>query len=113
MRAEIGHLPAGVIPEPAEMVERAVWVVSPPRRRAEPHFVIQIGRRILIRRIAKARRDVAEKVALHGNELPQPSAANELARPLIMRAGALLRSHLHDGFVAARRVHHPAALANE
>ena len=111
--AEVGHLAAGVIPEPAEMVDGAVRIVRPLRRRAEPHFIIQFRRRISIGRIAKSRRDVAKIVALNGNKFAEPPAADEFARLLIMRAGTLLGSDLHDAFMAARRFYHPTSFAHK
>src|SRR5437667_7637609 len=111
--AEVGHLAAGVIPEPAEMVDGAVRIVRPLRRRAEPHFIIQFRRRISIGRIAKSRRDVAKIVALNGNKFAEPPAADEFARLLIMRTGTLLGSDLHDAFMAARRFDHPTSFAHK
>ena len=44
---KVRHLPAGVIPEPAEMIERPVGVVRPLRGRAQPHVVVELrGRRL-------------------------------------------------------------------
>src|SRR5438105_13775467 len=65
MGPEIGHLSAGIIPKPAEMIERAVRIVGPLGSRAKPQIIIQIRWRSAVRGIAKARCDVAEKVALH------------------------------------------------
>jgi Carboxypeptidase regulatory-like domain/Oxidoreductase family, C-terminal alpha/beta domain len=45
MRAEVGHLTAGIVPEPAEVVERAVRRIRFLGRWPEPHVVIQYGRR--------------------------------------------------------------------
>src|SRR5439155_25256382 len=39
MGAKIGHLPAAIVPDKAEVVLHVVLVVLPPRLRAEPHAV--------------------------------------------------------------------------
>src|ERR1035438_3864798 len=57
--AEIGHLSARVIPEPAEMVQAAVRLIRPLGRRPEPHIVVEISRRVLHLRLAESRIDIA------------------------------------------------------
>ena len=40
--AEVRHLPAGVVPEPSEMINPALRIERPFRRRTEPHVVVEI-----------------------------------------------------------------------
>ena len=113
MLTQVGHLPAGIVPEPAEMVDRAVQVVRPLRRRTEPHVVIQLGRRRSVGRIAETRRDVPKVARLDRYQFPNPAGANQLAGPLIMGPGTLLRADLDHSLVSPRRRNHPAPFAHE
>src|SRR5439155_709959 len=69
VRAEVGHLSAGVVPEPAEMIKRAILVIAAQRRGTEPQAVIHAGRRLGIAWRAKAWHDVAEKTHAHAVDL--------------------------------------------
>ena len=113
VRAEVGHLAAGVIPEPAEMVDAALRVVRPRGRRAEPHVVVEIARRGGVGGRAEARHDVAVGGRADAHDLADVAGLQQLARVLVVQAGALLRAHLHDAVVAARHVGHPAAFPDE
>ena len=59
MLAEIGHLTAGRVPEPAEMIDAAIRVVWPLGGRAEPHIPVEFRRRIAICGRPEAGHDVA------------------------------------------------------
>ena len=52
--AEVGHLPAGVVPEPAEVIERPVRVVRPLRGRAEPQVPVEPRRRVAVGRACRS-----------------------------------------------------------
>src|SRR5262249_1140734 len=113
MSAEVGHLAAGVVPEPAEVVERAVRVVLVCRGRAEPGVPIQIGWRILIRWRAKSGRDIADIRNAHRHHAADLSVADQLAGPPVGLAGSLLRPPLDAPLVPGGHVDHPPPLANE
>src|SRR5439155_11654207 len=110
---QVGHLAAGVIPEPAEVVNGAVRVVGPLRRRTKPEIIIKVRGRRLVGWLAETRRDVAKVIDLDRDEFADPSGADQLARPLIVRAGPLLRADLHHAFVAPRDLDHPTTFAHE
>src|SRR3954467_12915151 len=82
MLAQIRRLAAGVIPEPAEVVDRAVWIVRALRCWTEEEIVVEVRWRSSIRGIAKAGRDVARVVIGGGDEGPDPAGLDELARML-------------------------------
>src|SRR5688500_3062097 len=69
MLAEVGHLAAGIIPEPAEVIDGAIWVVRLLRRGTEEHFVIHTGGWRAIRRLSEAGRDVSHEGVLDGNDV--------------------------------------------
>ena len=52
---QVGHLPARVVPEPSEMIDRPVGVVRSLGGRTEPEVVIEVRRRLAIGRRAEAR----------------------------------------------------------
>src|SRR6266478_3082578 len=49
---QVRHLPARIVPEPAEVIEAAVRVVWPLRSRAEEHVPIELRRRWAVSRAA-------------------------------------------------------------
>src|ERR1051325_1345164 len=83
VRAQIRHLAAGIIPKPAEMIEGAIGIIRPLWRRTEPHVVVEAGRWLRVGGPAETWRDVAEEVALRGDERADPAVAEELPRGLI------------------------------
>src|SRR4051812_5064158 len=99
MMTEIGHLTAAVIPEPAEMIEAAIGVVSALRRGPEQHVPIKFGRRIAVRRLANARHDVAEEITLDADNFADGVVAQKVFGLVIMFGGTLLRADLDDAFV--------------
>src|ERR1043166_7444737 len=113
MRSEIGHLAPGVVPEPAEVVEAAIRIVGALRRGTEPQIVVEIGWRRLVRRLAKARTDIAEEVALHRDQSSGPAVPDQFPGLLIVRAGPLLRPPLHAPPVTARDLDHPTPFTNK
>ena len=113
VRAQVGHLAAGVIPEPAEMVQRAMRIVGTLGRGAQPHVVIEIRRRRAIRRVAESGHHIAVGAHVRAQQLAEIARLHQFAGLLIMRSGALLGAHLHDALVAARGVGHPAAFFHE
>ncbi len=91
VRAQVGHLAAGVIPEPAEMVKRAVRIVGPLGRRAEPHVVIEIVGRCRVGRRAETRHDVAERAharADHFADISRPAASRRPSDSAFQSAAA-------------------------
>src|SRR5207249_11624667 len=52
MRPKIGHLTAGVIPKPSEVVKGSIGIVGALRGRTEPEVVVKVGGGILIGRMA-------------------------------------------------------------
>ena len=113
MLAQVGHLPAGVIPEPAEMVDGAVGIIGALGRGTEPEVVVEFARRRGIWRIPETWEDVAKELDLDGDELADLTAANEFARAGVVGGRALLGADLDDAVVAASGVEHPAALFDE
>src|SRR5688572_29216466 len=100
--AEIRHLAAAVIPEPAEMIKRAIRIIRAFRRRPEHHIPIEFGRRIAVGRVADARIDVAKEIALHADDLADPAIAEKILGLVIMRSRPLLRADLYDTLRAFR-----------
>ena len=111
--AQVGHLPARVIPEPAEVIDGAIRIVGPLRCRTQPQVVVQVRRRIAVRRIAEARRHVPKVAHLDRDQSSDSPAANQFARPLIMRTGPLLCADLYHPLVTPGHFDHPAAFADE
>ena len=58
---QVGQLAAGIVPEPTEVVQPAVLLVRLLGRRPQPQVVIEIGGRILHRRLAETRIDIARR----------------------------------------------------
>src|SRR5258705_13999169 len=107
MRAEVRHLAARIIPEPAEMIERSMRAVGPFGCGTEPHLVVEFARRGVAWRCAEARHDVAIRAHADGVDLAEIAAAHEFFGLLVMTAAALLRAHLDDAVVLARGLGHP------
>src|SRR5260221_10406514 len=99
MLAKIGHLSAGIIPEPAEVINPAVGVVRPHRRRPEHHVPVETRWRGLIRGIAEPGHRISKVIALDGNDLSQLSLLDELAGTGELRAGPVLGPDLDHALV--------------
>ena len=110
---EVGHLPAGIIPEPPEVVDRPVGVVRPLGGGAEPHVVIKSRRRLAVGGRAEAGHDVAVVPHPDRDDLADPAAADQLASFLVVRPGALLGADLNDPVVPPGDVDHPPPLARK
>ena len=79
---QVGQLAARIIPEPAEVVQPAVRLVGLLGRRPEPQVVIEIGRRILHRRLAETRIDIAAAGSqFHHLDLAQRAAFDRSSWP--------------------------------
>ena len=113
VRAQVGHLAARVVPEPAEIVERAVAVVGALGRGPQPQVVIDVGGRSGIRRVAEPRHDVARRGGADTMDLADVPGGQQFHHFLEVRAAAPLRAHLHHALVAPRGGGHPAALLDE
>src|SRR5260370_35619534 len=113
MRAQVRHLDAGIIPEPAEMVQRAVRVVGTPRRGTKPEIVIEIRRGSSIGWRAEAGHDVPKGSHASAVNLADVPGAQDIARLLEVLTAPLLGADLHDAFVALSRDCDPAAFPNE
>src|SRR5207249_5019018 len=48
VRAPVGHLAAGIIPEKAEVVMDTMFVIGPGRSRAKPHIVVKLSGRLAV-----------------------------------------------------------------
>ena len=93
--AEVGHLSAGGVPEPAEMIDAAIGVVRPLRRRAEPQVPVEFGWRGPVGRIAEPGAQVAAEDDLDARDLADLPGADRLAGALGVFAGPRLRADLH------------------
>src|SRR5277367_3918462 len=96
MRAQVGHLPAGVIPKPTEMIEAALLVICALGRRSEPHLVIEIARSGAVGGISEAGHDIAIACRSHVHNLADITGSQKFSGALIALAGALLGAHLDD-----------------
>src|ERR1035437_5096246 len=113
MSPQVGHLAAGIIPEPAEVVQGAMPLVGRLGRGAEPHHVVDLGRRGFDRSLAESRINVAVGSAPDGMDLPQPAAFDDFLGRRHTLSLAPLRTHRYDTVVFARRLDHPLALVDE
>src|SRR5262249_13003527 len=113
VHAPVGYLAAGVIPEPAEVVDSAVEIVAPLRSGAEPQVPIQFRRRVRVRRVAESGRDVADRFRANRHDWADVPLADQIAGPLIMLARALLRAYLHDALVLLRDIDHPTPFTHK
>src|SRR5208283_1138780 len=113
MSPQVGHLAAGIVPEPAEMVQGAVLLVRLLGGGAEPHVVVNLGRRIFDGSLAESRINIAVGGDPDGMDLPKLAAFDDflgLRNPLAL---ATLRTYDHDAVVFARRLDHPLAFVDE
>ncbi len=111
VRQQVRGLAARVVPEPAEVVERALRVVRHEGRGPQPH--VPVGRREPIAdRLAEAGQHVAVRRHPHAADVADVARAHELEAALVVAAGALLRAHLHHALVGGRRLQHPVAFAH-
>src|ERR1039458_6072839 len=110
---QVGHLAAGIIPEPAEVVQGAVPLVWRLGGRTEPHVIVDLGWRILDRSLAESRINVAVGSDPDRMDLPQHAAFNDFLGRRHTLALAPLRAHRYDAVVLARRLDHPLALVDE
>src|SRR5436305_107420 len=85
---EVRHLPARIVPEPPEMVQRAMRIVGPGGSRTEPHVVIEIARRNLVRRLAESRHDIAHGPHAGRVQLAYIAGPEQVASALVMRTAA-------------------------
>src|ERR1017187_8440896 len=111
--AQIRHLSARVIPEPAEMVQAAMRLERLLRRRTLPHIVVEIGGRVLHLRLAESRIDVAVGRHPDGMHFAERSAVDHLLGFADALAMAPLRAHHDDAVVFARRLYYPLAFVVE
>src|SRR5204862_1876381 len=82
--SQVGHLTAGIIPEPTKMINASLGIVLPPRSRSEEHVPIEFGWRIAVRRRAEAGEDVAIRVHAHRVDVSDLPVTNQLPRSLIV-----------------------------
>ena len=106
--SEVRHLPAGVIPEEAEVVMNSLDVIGTLRSGTEPHVIIKFCGRIAVRNRRPA--EVGTGQPNHDSfQLAEPSIANQLARQTEAIIGTLLRTGLHDAAMCASRFDHLAS----
>ena len=105
--AQIRHLPAGVVPEPAEVIQTAIGVIRPLGGRAEEHVPVEIGGRGTVSRPSESRHDVAIRLHSHGDDFADVAVLNQLAGSAVVRPGPLLRAHLHHPLLLVGHVDHP------
>ena len=113
MGVVIGQLAAGIIPEPAEMVEAAVRLIGPLGRRSQPQVVIEIGRRVRDGGLPPARIVVAGSASYPDHlEFAQHAAVDNLLGHLVARVMVPLRPHHHDALVLvlAWIIHLPSSM---
>src|SRR5262249_32515152 len=113
MLAKISHLAARIIPEPAEMINASVGIITVPGSGSEHHIPVEVLRRLLVRWIAKPRHCIPEEVALNRNHLAQFTFTNEFPGASELRTRTILRTHLHDALIAAGNLNHPPTFLNE
>src|ERR1700680_3262041 len=104
MSAPVCHLPARIIPEPAEIINAAKCIEGYLLRRSQPHVPIEPGgnTRGHLRGF-----ETGKYVALHAgmNTMNFADAAvlNELHRLRVVSSGTLLAARLNNAVVLARR----------
>src|ERR1051326_9315270 len=98
MLAQVGHLSTGVVPEPAEMINATIGVVRPVGGGSEHHLPIQACGWVLVGWVAKSGHGVAEKTALHRNDLADFALPPQLTGVGKLRAGAVLRAARNETF---------------
>src|SRR2546422_7446135 len=99
---KIRHLAAGVIPEPAKVIDTSIRIVWPHRGRTKEHVPIKFWGRIAIGRRAETRHDVTVRMHAYRVYASDVSVANELPRSDVMPPRSLLRTNLHDRSVPPR-----------
>jgi hypothetical protein len=113
VRPEVRHLPAGVIPEPAKMIDAAKRIEGDGWRGPEPHIPIEIGwEPFLDFSWNEAGHRVAAAAGAYLVHLADHSVPNELHGSLVVRARALLAACLHYSLLLASFVDHDAAFLN-
>src|SRR5579883_2865979 len=110
---EVSHLPAGGVPEPAEVVQPAKRVVLAGRCRSEPHLPVEVGGWWGVRRIAEAREDVPHRHHPYRRDGAYVPTADKITCLFVVRPGALLRTDLYHPLGARGHGLHPLALADE
>src|SRR4051794_12651356 len=95
MRRQVGHLPARVIPEPAEMIDAAFRIIRTRWRGSQPHLIVHLARRITIRTRSEAGHDVTKRTRSRAVNLADVSRPQQIASLLIVQPASLLRTALH------------------
>src|SRR5204863_2254411 len=103
-----GHQSAGIIPKPAKIEMKPIWIEGPQRRGAEPHIVIDTGGRRAIGGFADARDPIQVSPAAHDANLSELAGFDELDGILLVFAAAPLRTHLDDALILAGSFQHRA-----
>src|SRR5271157_5568016 len=96
MGPQVGHLAAGKVPEPAEMVQGAVLLVRLLGGGTKPHVVVNLGRRIFDGSLAETGINIAVGGDPDGMDLPKLAAFDDFLGLRNTFAMAPLRSHNHD-----------------
>src|SRR5262245_24937999 len=109
--AEVGHLPAGVVPEEAEQVVDVLGVVRLLRRGAEPEVVVQLRRRVAVGHGRAGEVDAGD-ADLDGGDLAELAVADQLAGLAELLGGALLAAGLDDAVVLAGCLDHRPPLGD-
>src|SRR5262249_12135747 len=94
MRAPVGQLAAGIVVPPAEFIMAALLDVIDRRRRAEPHFPIQLLRRLLD--LEWATLGIRADARLDPGQLADPTVADQLARQAESPIRSLLAANLEN-----------------
>ncbi len=112
VRSPVGHLPAGVFQQEAELVVTSLGVVRFPRGGSQPHIIVETFRHRLGRPGRLARPVVSRDSHSHGVQFSYPAVDEKLAGFAELATGALLGACLEDPAIAFYFVHEGPAFGN-
>src|SRR5262249_50624241 len=112
VRAPVGHLAAGVVPEPPEVVMATEGIVGDIRRRSQPHIPVEFFRLFFGEYLfgLEAGHRVARVTCADLVDRADGAFPDKFDGLLIMRAGPLLAARLNNAVVIARGFDNLAAL---
>src|SRR6185369_17433977 len=113
VRAPVGHLAAGIIPEETEVVMDTLLVVRPGRSGSEPHVVIELRRGRAVRHGWILSPIHAHQADEHALDFTDATVADVFRRLEELGFGTLLAAALHDAFGLARGPHQRLAFLDE